>query len=373
MYIDWTNRIIHIDRADMVQIQSSPTAIYQLDIPDFRKWLIDQQDNVDGIVYPDTHKHNTTVEVGGAVLARVVTIINNYTITFEDDKYAVNLVGANSNIADVVNVNQVSVRSANSAGLQDLTSLQSASFDNASVAIDVVNGFSGTVFPTGTLQRPVNNISDAMAIAKRAGMNDLFIIGDLTLYEGDDVANMTISGISSLASSLTIQSNVNTNNTTIKDLKFIGYLDNTSIVRECYIFTTIFNYGFMDRCGFTEETVVLRPNGAIQLIDCISSVAGYNTPTFDLSGEDGANQDHNLMVRGWIGGIRIKNRKGSNPISIDMASGHVIIDSSCTGDPIYIRGNYSLTVEDGATAPDIDAKTYTHDDNVPQKVWEVQL
>jgi len=47
----------------------------------------------------------------------VVEIINGYTVTFEDDSYAVNLVGANSNIADVVNLNTVSVRAANSAGL----------------------------------------------------------------------------------------------------------------------------------------------------------------------------------------------------------------------------------------------------------------
>ena len=48
---------------------------------------------------------------------RVVEIINGYTVTFEDGQYAVNLTGANSNISDVANVNQVSIRAANSAGL----------------------------------------------------------------------------------------------------------------------------------------------------------------------------------------------------------------------------------------------------------------
>jgi hypothetical protein len=58
-----------------------------------------------------------TISVGAFELARVIEIVNDYTITFEDGQYAVNLLGANSNIADRVNVNQVSVRSANSAGL----------------------------------------------------------------------------------------------------------------------------------------------------------------------------------------------------------------------------------------------------------------
>ena len=35
-----------------------------------------------------------------------------------------------------------------------------------------------------------------------------------------------------------------------------------------------------------------------------------------------------------------------------MDSGHVIIDASCTGSPIIIRGTYKLTVETGATYPD---------------------
>jgi hypothetical protein len=51
------------------------------------------------------------------VLAMVIEIINGYTVTFEDGQYAVNLVGANSNVGDKVNLNDVSVRSANSAGL----------------------------------------------------------------------------------------------------------------------------------------------------------------------------------------------------------------------------------------------------------------
>ena len=60
--------------------------------------------------------------LGGLTLSRVVEIIAPYTITFEDGQYAVNLVGANNNIADKTNVNQVSVRSSNSAGMVTVNS-----------------------------------------------------------------------------------------------------------------------------------------------------------------------------------------------------------------------------------------------------------
>lgn len=118
--IDWKNRIIYIPRFALFQVQSSPTAIYELDLNAFRLKLKELEASEDGMIYPHTHEHNKPVTVGGVTLARVIEIVNSYTITFENGQYAVNLIGGNSNIADKVNVNGVSVRSANSAGLVEL-------------------------------------------------------------------------------------------------------------------------------------------------------------------------------------------------------------------------------------------------------------
>lgn len=115
--IDWGNKIISVPRADMTLIQTVPFEVRELDIDQFRLELKSIEDDEQGITHLDTHRHNTIVTVGGVTLARVVEIINGYTLTFEDGQYAVDLVGANSNISDVTNLNQVSIRSANSAGL----------------------------------------------------------------------------------------------------------------------------------------------------------------------------------------------------------------------------------------------------------------
>lgn len=120
--IDWETKIINVPKADLTLIQSTPTEIRQLDVDWFRLELKDIEDNVEGVPFSDTHVHNTEVTLGGLTLARVVEIIDPYTITFEDDQYAVNLVGANNNIADKTNVNQVSVRSNNSAGMVTVNS-----------------------------------------------------------------------------------------------------------------------------------------------------------------------------------------------------------------------------------------------------------
>ena len=115
--INWETKVISVLRDDMPLIQSTTTEIRGLDVDDFRMELKDIEDNVEGVPFPDTHTHNTEVTLGGLTLARVVEILDPYTITFEDGQYAVNLSGANNNIADKTNVNQVSVRSNNSAGL----------------------------------------------------------------------------------------------------------------------------------------------------------------------------------------------------------------------------------------------------------------
>ena len=112
--IDWATKVINIPQDYLTDLGGG---VYELDVNTFRLDLRDIEDNEEGIPFQYTHIHNTEVTLGGLTLSRVVEIIAPYTVTFEDGQYAVNLVGANNNIADRTNVNQVSVRSSNSAGM----------------------------------------------------------------------------------------------------------------------------------------------------------------------------------------------------------------------------------------------------------------
>ena len=117
--INWATKIINIPQNYLTDFGGG---IFELNVNTFRLDLRDIEDNEDGIPFQYTHTHNTEVTLGGLTLSRVVEIIAPYTITFEDGQYAVNLVGANNNIADRTNVNQVSVRSSNSAGMVTVNS-----------------------------------------------------------------------------------------------------------------------------------------------------------------------------------------------------------------------------------------------------------
>lgn len=139
--VNWPTKVITVPKADTTLVTLTPYEIRELNIDTFRLALKDLEDNVEGQPWPTTHNHNTTVTVGGVTLARVVEIINGYTVTFEDGSYAVNLIGANSNIGDVLNLNSVSVRASNSAGLTEL-GLASAVW-NALVAEHLTAGTTG--------------------------------------------------------------------------------------------------------------------------------------------------------------------------------------------------------------------------------------
>lgn len=114
--IDWASQVIFVPRSYLTLVSGS---LYELDVDQFRLDLKDLEDSEEGISFPDTHRHNTQVTLSGVIYARTFEVVNGYTITFEDvgTPYTVRCVGANHNIADVKNVNQVSLIIGNAAGM----------------------------------------------------------------------------------------------------------------------------------------------------------------------------------------------------------------------------------------------------------------
>lgn len=116
MSIDWNTDVITILKADSFMTLTA-TDEYDMDVDDFRNALMALLASEEGIPFTDTHIHNTEVTLAGVTYARFVEIISPYTVTFEDGQYTVTVVGANHNVSDVKNANQVSLITNNSAGL----------------------------------------------------------------------------------------------------------------------------------------------------------------------------------------------------------------------------------------------------------------
>ena len=318
----------------MVLIQSVPSEIRQLDMNILRLDLKDMEDDEQGIVWLDTHSHNPPVTVSGAILARVVQFINNYTVTFEDGQYRASVVGANTNIGEVTNVNQVSVSTSNSAGLQDLNSLQAASF-NGEVAVDVNSIYDGTVFPVGTRAYPVNNIADADLIGDERGLNVFIVMSSMTISSGDFSDAHTFKGVNPSSVVITVEAASNVTNCQFENTTIQGVLDNDNIIRDCALEDIDHISGSIHTSALF-GTITIGGSAQATIVDCVSGIAGGGPgayPTIDMGGS--GNQ---LALRGYSGGLGIANSTGTAQSSLDFDSGRVVFESSCTGGDFTVRG-----------------------------------
>jgi hypothetical protein len=114
--IAWLTKVITVPQSFLTFVSAGK---YSLDVNLFRNALKDIEDSSEGMSYPDTHSHSTAVTLSGVTYARQFVIVNGYTVTFESTgtPYQVECIGANHNILDVKNVNDVSLIIGNSAGL----------------------------------------------------------------------------------------------------------------------------------------------------------------------------------------------------------------------------------------------------------------
>lgn len=331
--IDWNQKIIYVPKNDLTLIQLSPVEIRELDLNVFRLTLKDLEDDLEGISYVDTHRHNTEVLLGGIVYSRIIEIINGYTVTFEDGQYAVNLVGANSNVGDVVNVNQVSVRSANSAGLISNQAIEFSTF-NGYVTVDIDNitgkADSGTVFPRGTGLTPSNNMADAHLIATSRGLNRFYVIGNLTL-SNIDVSDHEFVGENSVKSTITIETSADVSRCEFYDCKLTGVLDGNCIAERCLIYDLTYINGTVKESSLS-STITLAPGIIANLFECYSTVAGTSTPIIDL------NETGILALRNYYGGIKLLNYTSNGSHSIDLSSGQIILDNTITSGTFVVRG-----------------------------------
>lgn len=340
--IDWGTKIISVPKSYTTLIQASPTEIRELPLNQFRLDLKALEDDAEGIPHLVTHRHNTETILGGITYARTIEIINGYTVTFENGAYAVNLTGANSNVGDVVNVNQVSVRSANAAGLISSAAIEFASF-NGAVTIDALNGVSGTVFPKGTQQAPVNNVADAKLIADVRGLKRFNIVGNFTFTTGDNVEDFEVYGINPNKTTLIFESGALTEGVDIFNATVQGEFDNLATFEDCRLLDVQMVEGYAFQC-LLAGTFVVSGVGQTAFIDCWDGIVQNGTyPVIDCGGSG-----RDISIKNWHGDVKIINKTGADDMEINMNSGGtVLVDSTVTNGLVRCTG--SMKVIDNST------------------------
>jgi len=347
--INYSTYVISVPKADTQFVETNPQTgleIRSLNIVTFGKALADVQDNAPDVWAPTAFTYTAPADVGGVFLAPVLLILSPYTVTFEDGQYAVNFVGGNTNLQDFVNVNQVSIRPANSAGQTFSKAAEDSAFGDNRVWIDTVNGLPGIEYPRGTPGDPVDNWDDAvLIIATRNLPKRIHLTGSFTTHAADDLSDFDIKGASTNLASITVTTGTNTNNLVVSSLSMTGDLNGNITAQNATSFDNIIDFdGQMVLCGLS-GTIDLGSAGATHtFVDCYSEVEGNTKPILDCDNL----VNNKVQFRRYSGGLEVRNFvNGGSAMSLYVNQGNILLDSSCTGGEIVINGNGVLVDNSG--------------------------
>ena len=354
--------VISVPRADLTLIQSSPE-IRELNLNDFRLELKALEDNQSyNICMLKTHRHNTEVTLSGLTYARIIEILEPYTVEFEDGQYQVNCTGANHNLGDVKVPNQVSLIINNAAGLISNAQIEYGSF-NGGVTIDETNGVPGTTFPTGTAQRPVGNWDDALLIASVRGFTTFFVRGNSTVNGSNNFNNMEIIGESPNKTILTIDDLSDTTGLELKNATITGTLDGDNFIEDCTIEDLTYFNGSVEHCGLIGE-ITLGGSADVAIINSYT-VDQDDPPVIDMGGTGCS-----LAMPNYSGLLSLKNLSDSDQeIGVGFNAGFAVLESTITAGTVIISGIGGITDNSGGTAA-VDTSTLVSNTSIASAVMQ---
>ena len=220
---------------------------------------------------------------------------------------------------------------------------RSVGYALGAVWIDTTSGVAGTEsFYNGVADNPVLTLADALTIATANLLRKFEVANGSTITLASATANKVFNGHEwnlalggqNIASSMFIDANVSGTGTG-SDAEF----------ETCEISTATVAPSFYHGCGFS-STFTVGSAGNYFFYDCHSSVAGTNTPTFDLGAAVGAT---NMSFRRWSGGATFNNIAAGDVISMDCVSGGTITLNGADGN-VQVRGMCNI-VDNRTGAP----------------------
>ena len=253
-----------------------------------------------------------------------------------------NLVALDANDNDIdpryptafVTVDRASSSSATTQGIEEI---QFLIFEGA-VNFDAAHGSAGTVYPVGSTIEPVNNIPDALIIAANRGLSTLKVSGDVTILDTDLPAYSegAIIGFSHTASHAIISGVVFTEST-FEEMIVSGAFGSGSYVefKNC-VLDGLSGLVYDVQDSTLKGTLTFdNVDTTNYFVNCITADIDGAETIIDFSGTVG-----HLVMQDFHGKIRLMNMDNAarGVSTINMSSGKVIIDPSCTEGTIKIRG-----------------------------------
>jgi len=210
----------------------------------------------------------------------------------------------------------------------DLTQLLQA------VYVDEFNGVPGTAEGVGTPTNPVDNIADAFTIAVRDKLRAFNIRGSFTLDR--NITNWSFKGTGGEISDTINIGGFDVNNCDFHNISIEGTMEGQIEADQCTLGILVGLDGIFRECHI-ESDIVIDNDAIVSFYSCVSKISEDIPPIIDF----GSNVNFNL--RNYSGIIKFENFTAGCYASVDMDPGCLILDETCTGGHIVIRGTGLLT------------------------------
>ena len=231
------------------------------------------------------------------------------------------------------------------------------------IVIDVINGYPGVLYPIGTNSKPVNNLADALSLMDYYQLDEIKIVGSITIDGGEDISGIAFTAERSTGNYLFITS-------AVTDHTYIENLTTNVIQSGTCRYTTSVILGVTNFDGGAKNCLLIGNinivgNGNNYFTDCDT----YTTDV-DSSIEIDVGDKNLNMIRGR-GLYKITNKTSTNDITIDMVAGTIEIDSTCVSGSIYVAGICEV-VDNSSSECDVQVHSMSHT-AISQNVWDEPL
>jgi len=306
-------------------------------------------------------------------------LVNGTTNTYQiDDDYQVfNIVQCKATGGNLVSVDelqetidailptaftQVVVTSSSSATFSESTAIQYSSYGGG-VTIDIPNGSPGTTFPSGTIEQPVNNVTDAVTIAQSRGFNKLFILGNLTLKDADDVDDFTIEGETINKSTITIEDSASVVNTEFYSATVTGILDGGNSLNGCAAGNLTYVNGTMIGCALY-GTIILAGGADASFINC--SMWNPTLPPVIDMGDTG----QSCNFTNWSGKVSVENLSSATEnFELQTGGGEITLDPTITAGNFRFDG-IGVYVNNAAATTSFIVDGLLNRELIADNVWD---
>ena len=289
---------------------------------------------------------------GGVSVGITLTLLNDWQLAFEargGPTYTQCRVSGGNLVADNIAgsiyptaFTQILITASASATLQDLDAIQYGSYGNG-VSLDPLSSNTGTSYPVGNQEFPVNNLADAVAIAVLKGFHTLFIRHSMTLST-ENIDEFTIIGNSHVNTILNLDPSLSCIDVTIKNANVIGTLDGGTHLEGCTVGTINYVNGHIHDSGLY-GTITLGGGGDAVIAN--SRVVDPDMlPIVDMGGTG-----QSLSLPNWSGPITISNLTDATQIvAVGLDAGVVILDATISAGFVTVGGVGNVTDNTTGTA-----------------------